>query len=76
MSMIAKVNQRNQVELPEQVLQALGRPSSFDVTVEDGRLVLTPERSVSSDDVIEKLGRLDLQSADVAEAIAWARRQR
>ena len=74
MSMIAKLNQLNQVELPEQAVDAVGRPAFFDVVVEDGRLVLTP--SMTSDAVIDKLERLDLEPSDIDHAVAWARQQR
>jgi hypothetical protein len=56
------------------VIEALGDSSHFDVAVEGDRLVLTPARPESADEVRLELERLELQEGDVTEAVAWARR--
>ena len=73
--MIAKLTPENQVELPRQLLEALGSPSHFDIAMEGNRLVLTPARAITADDVYRHLESLNLQESDVEEAVAWARRQ-
>ena len=45
----------------------------FDVTNENGRIVLTPVRPKRAAAVRSKLADLGLSEADVAEAVAWAR---
>jgi cysteinyl-tRNA synthetase len=48
----------------------------FDVAVEDGRIVLTPVRIQRADAVRDKLAKLGIREADVADAVAWARGRR
>ena len=74
--MLAKLTLKNQVTLPESVIRAIPRTEYFEVTVEEGRVVLTPVRVNRADAVREKLAALGLTEADVADAIAWARRDR
>ena len=46
----------------------------FDVTEENGRIVLAPVRVTRANAVRAKLADLGLTEIDVAEAVAWARR--
>jgi bifunctional DNA-binding transcriptional regulator/antitoxin component of YhaV-PrlF toxin-antitoxin module len=76
--MLAKLTAKNQVTLPKRALDALGTseaPAYFQVAVEDGRIILTPARIGSGDAVRRKLAELGITEADVADALAWARRQ-
>lgn len=45
----------------------------FDVTEENGRIVLTPVRINRADAVRVKLEELNLSEADIADAVSWAR---
>ena len=45
----------------------------FDVTEDNGRIVLTPLRLNRADAVRAKLSDLGLTEDDVADAVAWAR---
>jgi bifunctional DNA-binding transcriptional regulator/antitoxin component of YhaV-PrlF toxin-antitoxin module len=75
--MLAKLTAKNQVTLPKRALDALGRPEAptyFEVTVEDGRIILTPTTVGSADAVRRKLAVLGITEADIADAVAWARR--
>lgn len=74
--MIAKLTARNQLTLPKRALDALGSsPTSyFEVEVEKGRIILTPPQVGVADAVRRKLAERDVQDADVADAVAWARR--
>ena len=45
----------------------------FDVTVEGGRIVLTPVRVQKAQAVREKLEQLGITEQDVEDAVAWAR---
>lgn len=75
--MLAKLTSKNQLTLPKRVLESVGigsAPAFFEVAVEDGRIVLTPARVGSADAVRRKLAELGITEADVADAVAWARR--
>lgn len=71
--MLAKLTSKNQLTLPKQAVDALGRPSHFQVEVEDGRLVLSPARPGGAAAVHRKLAELGIEDADVAAAVTWAR---
>ncbi|MDE2006561.1 MAG: AbrB/MazE/SpoVT family DNA-binding domain-containing protein [Rhodospirillales bacterium] len=76
--MLAKLTSKNQITLPKRALDALGAGAGspyFEIIVADGRLVLTPARIGSADAVRRKLAALDITEADVADAVAWGRRQ-
>lgn len=71
--MLAKLTSKNQLTLPKAVLSACPQVEYFDVTEEDGRIVLTPVRIQRADAVRAKLAELGLDEADVADAVNWAR---
>jgi len=76
--MLAKLTAKNQVTLPKRALDALGTlqaPTYFEVAVEQGRIILTPAGVGSADAVRRKLAELGITEADVADAVAWARRR-
>jgi bifunctional DNA-binding transcriptional regulator/antitoxin component of YhaV-PrlF toxin-antitoxin module len=73
--MLAKLTAKNQITLPKRALDELGPQealSYFEVSVEEGRIILTPTRIGSADAVRRKLAELGITEADVAEAVAWA----
>lgn len=72
--MLAKLTTKNQLTLPKAVLAAFPDAEYFDVTEENGRIVLAPVRVTRANAVRAKLADLGLTEADVAEAVAWARR--
>lgn len=72
--MLAKLTSKNQLTLPKAVVAAVAGTEYFEVTEENGRIVLTPVRINRADAVRAKLEELQLSEADVAEAVAWARR--
>ncbi len=74
--MLAKLTGKNQLTLPRQALEALGTVSHFQVEVEGDRLVLTPARIGAAAAVRRKLAELGITEADVADAVAWARKPR
>lgn len=73
--MLAKRTSKNQVTLPKAIVQAVGEADYYDVTTEDGRIVLTPVRVQRADAVRSKLKDLGIVEKDVREAIAWARKK-
>lgn len=73
--MLAKLTSKNQLTLPKAVVSAFPGAEYFDVTKENGRIVLTPVRLTRADAVRSKLADMGLSEADVAEAVEWARRE-
>ena len=72
--MLAKLTSKNQLTLPKAVMNDFDGVEYFDVTNDNGRVVLTPVLLTRPDAVRAKLTELGISEADVAEAVAWARR--
>lgn len=71
--MLAKLTSKNQLTLPKAIVAGFEGVEYFDVTTDNGRVVLTPVRLVQADAVRAKLAELGISEGDVAEAVAWAR---
>ena len=71
--MLAKLTSKNQLTLPKAVLASCRGTEYFDVTEDNGRIVLTPVRINRADSVRAKLADLGITQDDVAGAVAWAR---
>jgi RecB family endonuclease NucS len=54
----------------------VGETDYYDVTTEDGRIVLTPVRLRQADAVRIKLNEIGLSESDIKDAVAWARGKR
>lgn len=72
--MLAKLTAKNQITLPKAAISQVEASEYFEVTVEAGRIVLTPMRLQQADKVREKLADMGITEADVQEAVNWARR--
>ena len=72
--MLAKLTSKNQLTLPKAVISDFPDTRYFDVTQEDGRIVLTPVHISRADAVRRKMVESGLSETDVAEAVTWARR--
>ena len=73
--MLAKITAKNQLTLPKSITASIGPTEYFDVEVRVGQIILTPVRIQRGDAVRAKLAELDLGEADVAAAVAWARKR-
>ena len=71
--MLAKLTSKNQLTLPKAATSAVEATGYFDVTTENGRIVLTPVRINRADGVRAKLAELGVTEADVADAVRSAR---
>ncbi len=71
--MLAKVTGANQLTFLEDAGPVFGGIEYFDVTKENGRIILTPVHVSPADAVREKVAKLGITEADVADAITWAR---
>ena len=74
--MLAKLTSKNQLTLPKAVIADFQGLEYFDVTKENGRIVLTPVRITRADAVRAKLAELGMSETDVADAVAWARQRK
>jgi hypothetical protein len=73
--MLAKLTSKNQLTLPKAVVMSVSASDYFDVTIDAGRIILTPVRLQQADAVRAKLDALGIEDADVQAAIAWARQE-
>ena len=73
--MLAKRTRKNEITLPKAIVQCVGEADYYDVTVQDGRIVLTPVRLQQADAVRAKLEALGITQGDVEGAITWARKR-
>jgi len=72
--MLAKLTSKNQLTLPKAVLSSCRGTEYFDVTEDNGRIVLTPVRLNRADAVRAKLADLGITEKDVTEAVTWSRK--
>lgn len=72
--MLAKLTSKNQITLPKAAISKIDATEYFEVTVEKGRIVLTPVRLQQAQVVRDKLEQLGITEQDVEEAITWSRR--
>jgi hypothetical protein len=77
--MLAKKTSKNQITLPKKVIDALPPTDYFDVSLKEGKVVLSPVTVTVPGErlraVREKIRRLGLTEADLSAAIRWARRK-
>lgn len=71
--MISKKTSKNQITLPKSVVSRFPESVYFDITVEEGRIVLRPVDPDALGKVQRKLEELGIRERDVASAVAWAR---
>lgn len=71
--MLVRVDSKNRITIPNAILSAYPGAEYFDVTDENGRIVLIPVHLSRADAVRSKLADLGISKKDVAEAISWAR---
>ena len=71
--MLAKLTSKNQITLPKAIVSCVEMAEYFDVSVEGGRIVLTPVRVQKAQAVREKLEKLGITEQDLEDALAWAR---
>ena len=72
--MLAKRTTKNQLTLPKAVVAATGEADYYDVSTDNGRIILTPLRIQKADALRSKLAELGITQDDVKDAITWARK--
>jgi hypothetical protein len=75
--MLAKRTYKNQVTIPKEVIHQVGEAEYFDVSCQDGVILLKPVEITRREDrlagVRRKIKSLGLTEKDVQEAVRWAR---
>ena len=71
--MRVKMMSGNRINLPEELVRDFPGAGYFDVTKENGRIVLTPVPKMNIDDIRKKLADRGITEADIADAVRWAR---
>lgn len=78
--MLAKKTAKNQLTLPKEIVDKFPGVDLFDATVERNRIMLVPVKvtpiSASLESIREKMEKLGIAEGDVADAVAWARKQK
>ena len=70
---LAVVTDKNRLTVAEGVLDSFPDADCFEVTVENGRIVLTPYEITTIEGVWAKIAALGITEDDVADAVEWAR---
>ena len=70
---VAVLTHENQITVPEGVLADFPDSIYFEVTAENGRIVLTPIEAAPIEEVWAKIAELGITEQDVADAVQWAR---
>ena len=73
--MLAKRTSKNQVTLPKAIIQMVDQADYYDVTAQNGKIILTPVHLQQADAVRAKLEELGITQDEVSDAIAWARKR-
>ena len=71
--MLAKITTKNQLTLPKVVMQQMGKLEYVNVSLDDGRIILTPVQLQPADTVRNKLAALGVTEQDVEDAVSWGR---
>lgn len=72
--MLTKLTSSNQIALLKAALSQIDASNYVEVTVENGRIVLTPARIQRAQTVRHGLECVGITEAGVRHAVAWARR--
>jgi len=73
-TVLAKLTSKNQLTLPKAVLSSCAGISYFEVTEDNGRIVLTPVRINRADAVRATLADLGITETDASDAVTWSRK--
>ena len=71
--MLAKKSSKNQITLPKEIVASFEDVAYFDVTTQNGRIILEPIRTKQGDEVRSRLESLGIRETDVDAAIEYAR---
>ena len=72
--MLAKLTAKNQITIPKDVISKLPDVEYFDVTLENGAVVLKPVKVYDTDleGIRDKMKKLGISEKSVSDAVQWA----
>ncbi len=73
--MLAKKTSKNQITLPKKIIEHFPDIDYFDVSEEQGKIILLPLQYNQADKVREKLAQMGIVAEDIVDAVEWARRK-
>ena len=71
--MLVKWSSKNQITLPRAFVASFKDVDCFEVTTQNGRIILEPLRAKKGNEVRSRLENLGIRETDVDAAIAYAR---
>ena len=71
--MLSKITSKNQLTIPKEIIKNFPSTEYFEITAENGRMILTPVRINGADKARQKLAELGITENDIKEAVNWAR---
>ena len=71
--MLTKRTRKNQITIPKAVLQAVGETEYYEVSTQNGKIILTPVQLEQAETVRAKLESLVLTEQDMTDAVSCAR---
>jgi hypothetical protein len=71
--MLAKKSSKNQITLPKAIVASFEGVDYFDVSTQDGRIILEPVRTTKGSEVRSKLESLGMRETDIDLALRYAR---
>jgi len=75
--MLAKLTTKNQITIPKKIIDQLPEIKHFDVSLEEGVILLKPMVYYDTDleRIRLKMNKLGITQDTVAEAVKWARKK-
>ena len=73
--MLAKKTSKNQITLPKKIIEHFPDIDYFDVSEEQGKIILLPLQYNQTDKVREKLAQMGIVAEDIVDAVEWSRRK-
>lgn len=73
--MLAKRTSKNQITLPKAIVADFEGIDYFEISQQDGRIILEPVQTNQADKVREKLNSLGISESDLEDAIQYARKK-
>jgi len=73
--MLAKRTSKNQITLPKAIVADFEDIEYFEISQQDGRIILEPVQINQADKVRDKLNALGIKEGDLEDAIQYARKQ-
>jgi len=72
--MWTKKTLKNQITLPKVIISRFPGIEYFDITEENGKIILAPLKLSRTGEVREKLKLLGIDECDIKDAIDWSRK--